>query len=85
MVVEVSDTTLQRDQTIKQRVYARAKIPVYWIRNLLDMKIEVYTEPGGTKSKPRYLKQQEYGASDSVPLVIQGKEIDRIPVRDLLP
>jgi Uma2 family endonuclease len=85
LVVEVSDATLRRDQTIKHRIYARAKIPVYWIINLLDMQIEVYSEPTGAKAKARYRQRQDYEASEEVPLVIDGKEVGRIPVRDLLP
>jgi Uma2 family endonuclease len=84
MVIEVSEASLRRDRTLKQRIYARAKIPVYWIVNLLDMQIEVYTEPTG-RSNARYLQRKDYKANESVPLVIDGQEIDQIPVRDLLP
>jgi Uma2 family endonuclease len=70
----------------KCRVYARAGIKIYWIVNLVDSQIEVYTNPTGPRSKsPRYRKQHIYGINDKVPLVIDGKEVARIPVRDLLP
>lgn len=85
VAVEVSDSSLHRDQVIKQRIYARAKIPVYWIINLVDRRIEVYTNPTGPRGKPRYRHRQDYGPNDEVPLVLDGKEIDRIPVRELLP
>ncbi len=45
LVVEVADTTLQRDRTSKKRLYARAGIPVYWIVNLPESRCEVYSEP----------------------------------------
>jgi Uma2 family endonuclease len=85
LLVEVSDSTLRRDRTTKQRVFARASIPVYWIVNLVDRQIEVYTEPSGPVEDPRYGKRQDFGENDAVPLVIDGVELARIPVRDLLP
>ncbi|MDX2140024.1 MAG: Uma2 family endonuclease, partial [Chloroflexota bacterium] len=31
VVIEVSDVTLRTDRTLKQRIYAKARIPVYWL------------------------------------------------------
>src|SRR6266700_204776 len=31
MVVEVADTTLRRDRGVKKRIYAAARLPIYWI------------------------------------------------------
>ena len=45
LVIEVADSTLERDRTSKQRIYARAGIAIYWILNLRDRQLEVYTEP----------------------------------------
>jgi Uma2 family endonuclease len=45
LVIEVSDTTLERDRGIKLRSYARAGIPVYWIIDLASRSIEVCSEP----------------------------------------
>jgi Uma2 family endonuclease len=44
LVVEVADSTLQRDRSLKKRLYAAAGIPAYWIVNLLDSQFEVYTD-----------------------------------------
>ncbi len=85
LIVEVSDTSPQRDRAIKQRVYARAAVPVYWIVNIPDMHIEVYTDPDPSAADPCFRRRQDFGPNESVPLVLDGKEIDRIPVRDLLP
>ncbi len=84
LVVEVADATLLYDRETKGRMYARARIPVYWLVNLIDSRIEVYTQPKGGKT-PRYQQRHDYGIDDSVPVVIDGKECGRIPVRDLLP
>ena len=46
LVVEVSDDSLRRDRTVKQRLYARHGVPEYWILALPDARIEVYRDPG---------------------------------------
>ena len=45
LVVEVSDTTLQRDQSLKSSIYAQAGIPEYWIVNLKAQSLEVLSGP----------------------------------------
>jgi Uma2 family endonuclease len=45
LLVEVADTTLEYDRTIKAPMYAQAGIREYWIVNLVDGLIEVYTQP----------------------------------------
>ena len=45
LVVEVADSSLSRDRGLKLRIYAKAGVPVYWIVNLVDGLVEVYTEP----------------------------------------
>jgi Uma2 family endonuclease len=85
LVVEVADSTLQRDRSLKKRLYAAAGIPVYWIINLLNRQIEVYTDPSGPGEQPNYHQQQTYGPIDTVPLMIEDREVGRLTVRDLLP
>jgi len=86
MLIEVSDTSLDRDRGDKFRIYARASIGIYWIVNLVNSQVEVYTEPTGRRTQqPRYRRQTIYGVNDAVPLFIEGKEIGRIAVRDILP
>jgi len=85
LVVEVADSSLPDDRGLKKEVYARASIPVYWIVNLVDHMVEVYTDPTGPVNQPDYRQRQDFGPADDVPLVIDGQEVARIPVRDLLP
>jgi Uma2 family endonuclease len=85
LVIEVSESSLTRDRTIKKRIFARAQIPVYWIINLVDRQLEVYTDPSGPGDQPDYRQRRDYGPADLVPVVLDGKEIGRLPVRDLLP
>ena len=46
LLVEVAETTLARDRGQKLAAYARSGIAVYWIVNLVDRQVEVYTGPG---------------------------------------
>ena len=55
------------------------------IPDIPDMHIEVYTDPDPSAADPCFRKRQDFGPNESVPLVLDGKEIDRIPVGDLLP
>jgi Uma2 family endonuclease len=52
LVVEVSDTTLAYDRTIKAGLYARAGIADYWIVNLVDHLIEVHRDPQPDATSP---------------------------------
>lgn len=45
LVVEVSESSLKYDRGSKQRLYAEAGIPEYWVVNLIDGLVEAYTEP----------------------------------------
>jgi Uma2 family endonuclease len=85
LVVEVADTSLPGDRGLKAEIYARAAIPIYWIVNLVAGQVEVYTNPTGPVPAPRYQQRDDYGPGDAVPLVLDGVEIARIPVHDLLP
>ncbi|MBE9129771.1 MULTISPECIES: Uma2 family endonuclease [unclassified Coleofasciculus] len=85
LVVEIADSTLERDRTFKKRIYARAGIQVYWIINLPEQQLEVYTEPIELASEPTYQQCQNYSLSDEVAVVIEGREVSRLNVRDLLP
>lgn len=84
LVVEVSDSTLERDRALKKRVYARAGIPAYWILNVVEKLVEVYTDPSGPSEAPAYRKTRKYAPGDEVPLIIEGREIGRMIVSQLL-
>lgn len=85
LVVEVSDSSLDRDQLDKTRIYARDKIPVYWVVNLVDRRVEVYTDPNGPGDDPRYHTLNVYAAGTDVPVVLDGATVGTIPVNELLP
>jgi len=45
LIIEVAESSLQRDRE-KQRIYAQAGVPEYWIVNVPERCLEVYTDPG---------------------------------------
>lgn len=55
LVIEVADSSLEKDRQIKLPAYAQAGIPVLWIVNLIDQQVEVYTQPVGDRYKLREL------------------------------
>ncbi|HEV3260551.1 MAG TPA: Uma2 family endonuclease [Gemmataceae bacterium] len=84
VIIEIADTSLLFDQQYKGGLYARGRIPFYWIVNLAAARIEVYHEPRGGRT-PGYRERQDYGKEASVPLILAGYELGRLAVRDLLP
>lgn len=85
VLVEVADSSLDRDRNEKATIYARADIPYYWIINLIDHQVEVYSAPSGPAAAPAYAMRQDYGPGDAVPVVLDGVVIGSIPVQELLP
>lgn len=84
LIVEIADSTLRYDQTTKLELYAAAGIPGYWVVNLIDRRVEVYTKPKGGK-KPGYGKVTKYKPGDNVPVMIAGKKRGTIAVSEILP
>lgn len=84
LVIEVADSTLNRDRGIKRRIYARAGIPQYWIVSIPDRTVEVFTKPTGATEPPVYGHSQRYALGDSVPVIIDGQHLGDIVVADVL-
>jgi Uma2 family endonuclease len=81
LLVEVAESSLDRDRGEKLQAYARGGIPVYWIVNLIDEWIEVYTDP----ATAGYRTRQNYPRGTETPVVLDGIERGRVRVDDLLP
>ncbi len=85
LIVEIANTSLDRDREDKTRIYARAGVPYYWIVNLPDACVEVYTQPSGPAARPGYAQRQDYGAGDAIPLLLDGATVGTVAAADLLP
>ena len=83
LVVEVADSSLRTDRRIKKRLYARSGIPVYWIVNLIDGVVEVYTDPTGPAAEPDYRSRRDYVRGETIPLMIDAARVGEIPVNEI--
>jgi hypothetical protein len=81
LVIDISDTTLAKDRGVKQENYARAGIPFYWIVNLAEHQVEVYSDP----QPDGYGTRIDYRSGQSVPLVLDGTTVGHVAVDDMLP
>jgi Uma2 family endonuclease len=85
LVVEVANSSLADDRAWKGAIYALAGFPVYLIVNLIDSRIEVYSDPSGVDPAPAYRRREDFHSGDVIGLNLGGSPIDSIPVIDLLP
>ena len=79
LVIEVAGSSLSYDRNRKAPAYAASNIPVYWIVNLRDRRVEVRTDPDSVAK--RYRSQQVASENDELPL--PGG--DMVAVVDILP
>jgi len=84
MLIEVADSSYAKDRGKKWRQYAAAGILAYWIVNLPQSQIEVYSTPSGRGKSAGYRNITIYGRDDHVPVILEGNELARIPVRNVL-
>lgn len=81
LAVEVADSTLATDRSVKKPLYAKEGIVQYWIVDVNGRQVEVYTEPVGSD----YMRKKVYGEDEVVPVVLDGVEIGRISLKEILP
>lgn len=84
LVVEVSDDVLLRERRERARMYARSGVPVYWIVNLVDRRVEVLTDPSGPTAVPAYATAAAFAPGADVPLLLPGAPPAVVPAAELL-
>lgn len=72
------------DRRDKGRIYPRAGIPVYWIINVADKMVEVYSDPESTGNPPGYRVRRDYRPSEDVPVVLDGQVVAAVSVSERL-
>jgi Uma2 family endonuclease len=86
LLVEVADSSLRRDRTIKAHRYAHAGIAEYWILNLVDRQLEVDRNP---QPDPARRGRFRYADVTIIPATGQvaplAKPQAMVAVADLLP
>jgi Uma2 family endonuclease len=79
LVVEVADSSLEKDRQEKGLIYAAAGIACYWIVNIAEQMVEVYSDPAPTEFRLR----MDFSTGQALPLSLDGQELGTILVRDL--
>jgi Uma2 family endonuclease len=86
LVVEVADSSLRFDTTVKVAVYAAASIADYWVLDVNARQLLVFRDPRAASTATHghmYLTQRTLGPADGVaPLAAPGRTVS---VADLLP
>jgi Uma2 family endonuclease len=83
LVVEVADSSVRCDRRLKAELYARNRLPEYWIVNLTDASVEVHRDPRLARGAWRYRALRVLRPPATVtPLGAPGSVI---AVADLLP
>jgi Uma2 family endonuclease len=85
LVVELADATLKRNLKETLAKYAASGLPAYWVVNLVDRRIECFTDPQPAAGTAAFARAERFGPGEEVPLVLDGREVARVPVNDLLP
>jgi len=76
LIAEVSDTSVAKDRALAFTYHA-AGVPTYWLVNVRDRQLEVYTTDPST---PVVIAEDGHAE-----LVLDGRVVARIAVADLLP
>ena len=80
LVVEVSISSLDADRALAE-IYGKAGIPVYWVVNVDDGQVEVYSDPGPSG----YQSHEVLAPGHVLSVMVNGVEVGEIPVADILP
>ena len=81
LVIEVAESSLAHDRGWKKAIYARNGIAVYWIVNLVDRTLEVYSAPAAGD----YTAERTLTAADRADVTLDGVAVGTVAVADLLP
>jgi Uma2 family endonuclease len=82
MLVEIADSSLLEDRRDKAPIYAAGRIPWYWIVNIPEQIVEVYSDPKGGAS-PEYRLRKDHDIGEKVPVVLNGKVVGHVEVAKL--
>jgi Uma2 family endonuclease len=84
LVIEIADSSIEDDRQMAL-TYGGSGIPTYWLVNIRDRQLEVYTNPSGPADPLGYRHVQVLFPDNEVPLILDGQFVVRIPVAEFLP
>ncbi|MFN7356870.1 MAG: Uma2 family endonuclease [Pseudanabaena sp.] len=86
LVIEIADSSLNYDRDVKGALYAEAGIENYWLFNLVDNRLEAYSEPyRDAQGKGNYAQRKYVLAHQAIALPIftdTSIELSKILPRD---
>ncbi len=83
LIAEIADSSVAEDRGLKWRQYAATGIPSYWILQIKQARVDVFTDPTGRGESANYQTSTTYARGQEIPVVIDGVEVGRIAVNDL--
>lgn len=85
LIVEVANTSLDRDIEEKSEVYARSGIVAYWVIDVANSLVHVFGRPSGPAPTPAYANHAVVGPAAAVELILDGIAVGLIPATELSP
>jgi Uma2 family endonuclease len=79
LLIEVSDSSYAEDTDRKRRLYERFGVPEYWVVDLQNRQVEVFTLEQRTFGPPMVFTE-----SEEIPITLDGRAYGRIAVSGLL-
>ena len=76
LLIEVADSTLDKDREVKAPMYANANIQTYWILNITEQQLEIYTNPvNGKYQQQNIVKGTDAAIFEALELTIKASDI----------
>ncbi|TXT35473.1 MAG: hypothetical protein FD138_1339 [Planctomycetota bacterium] len=82
LAIEVADSSVSTDRSTKQRLYASAGIPRYWLINIPDSQVEVFEQPDPASG--RYRNHVIVAVTESLTLRLAPTDELNIQVSELM-
>lgn len=82
LAIEVADSSVSTDRSTKQRLYASAGVPRYWLINIPNSQVEVFEDPDPATG--RYQDQQIVSGSELLTLRLALADELKIAVSELM-
>ena len=76
LLIEISDTTLRYDRSTKLALYARAGVQRYWIVDVADRTVVVFTEPAAEG----YRREVRTRPGERIALGAPGSGLDDVTI-----
>lgn len=84
LLIEIAVSSLRSDLTTALEIHARAGIPAYWVLDVVGRRVLVHGEPRVVDGRGEYARVETFRPGDSPPIVLDGREVARVPFEELL-